>query len=396
METILCVDDDPNILNAYRRSLGRVFSIETADSGAAALEKLQSAEYAVVLADMNMPGMSGIELLSEVRRRSPDIVRMMLTGQADLQTATDAVNEGNIFRFMTKPCPGDLLAKSLRAGIEQHRLIRAERDLLEKTLKSSVQVLVEVLALVNPVAFGRATRIQKTVAKMAQVRGVPDLWQFEVAALLSQIGCVTVPEALLIKLLNGGEPTVDEGRILRAHPRVGSELIARIPRMQPVAEIIAFQEKHFDGSGNPIGGPEGGHIPIGSRILKIAIDFDTELVAGSEARRALAIMRNRKGVYDPELLDTLNQVIASECGPEAIFVKIEEMQTGMLLDQDVVTANNVLLIGKGQEATESMIRRLRNYSKIGTGIPEPIRVITYSKYADKPEDTRLIELAKEM
>ncbi|GMU84327.1 MAG: hypothetical protein AMXMBFR47_41970 [Planctomycetota bacterium] len=383
VEVILCVDDDPDILNMYRQTIGTVFTIETAESGEDAIAKVDHCAYAVVLSDMTMPGMTGIELLTEIRRRSPETVRIMLTGHADLQTAIQAVNEGNIFRFMTKPCPGELLSKALQTGIEQHRLIKAERELLEKTLKSSIQALAEVLALVNPVAFGRATRLQKLVVKIAQERGLTELWQLEIAALLSQLGCVTVPETLLTKVLNGGETSIDETRILRAHPRIGSDLIAPIPRMKPIADIIALQEKHFDGSGNPIGPPTGENIPIGARVLKLAVDFDAQLLAGDEPKRALLLLRNRKGVHDPELLEALERVIAGESGPVVLFVRIAELHTGMVLDQDVFTSNDVLLIGKGQEITESMIRRLKNYSQIGTGISEPIRVIAEAKHATK-------------
>ncbi|NIQ03497.1 MAG: response regulator, partial [Nitrospinaceae bacterium] len=94
--------------------------------------------FAVVVSDMRMPDMDGIQFLSRVREHYPQTVRMMLTGYADVKTAMNAVNEGNIFRFMTKPCPPEVFEKVLSAGIEQYRLITAERDLLERTLKGSV------------------------------------------------------------------------------------------------------------------------------------------------------------------------------------------------------------------------------------------------------------------
>ncbi|MFH1417727.1 MAG: response regulator, partial [Planctomycetota bacterium] len=132
---ILCVDDDPNILNAYRRGLRRLFEIETAEGGAEGLEAIASqGPFAVVVSDMRMPGMDGIQFLTAVKKRAPESVRIMLTGNADQQTAMDAVNEGSIFRFLTKPCPPEHLAKALTAGIEQYRLITAEKELLGKTL----------------------------------------------------------------------------------------------------------------------------------------------------------------------------------------------------------------------------------------------------------------------
>ena len=135
-DKVLFVDDDANILNAYTRQLRKQFRIETAQGGEQGLAAVtDQGPYAVIISDLRMPGMDGIQFLSRVREIAPDSVRMMLTGHADLEVTTEAVNEGNIFRFLTKPCNSEVLAKAIAAGIEQYRLVIAERELLEKTLK---------------------------------------------------------------------------------------------------------------------------------------------------------------------------------------------------------------------------------------------------------------------
>src|SRR5207245_10705357 len=136
---------------------------------------------AVIISGMDMPGMSGIQFLSRVRQLAPDSVRMMLTGHTDLQVAMEAVNEGNIFRFLTKPCSPDALVKALAAGVEQYRLITAEKELLEKTLAGSIKALMEVLSLVNPMAFGRASQVQRLVQQLAAALKVDKAWQVEMA-----------------------------------------------------------------------------------------------------------------------------------------------------------------------------------------------------------------------
>jgi len=139
---VLLVDDDPNILEGYKRSLRKKFDVTTALEGHAALEVISRKDtFATIVSDMAMPSMNGIQFLSRVKEISPDSVRIMLTGNADLNIAISAINEGNIFRFLTKPCPEDLFIKTLEAGIEQYRLITAERELLEKTLNGSINVL---------------------------------------------------------------------------------------------------------------------------------------------------------------------------------------------------------------------------------------------------------------
>ncbi len=261
---ILCVDDDPNILAGYGRQLRKEFSLDTALGGEAGLELLHSrGPFAVVVSDMRMPGMSGVEFLRRVRERAPESVRIMLTGNHDQQTAMDAINEGHIFRFLTKPCPSPELASVLRAGLEQYRLVTAEKELLEQTLRGSIQVMAEVLSLTNPMAFGRAVRIQRLVRKVAELLKVEDLWQLDVAALLSQIGCVTVPESILAKVYGGQDLPGDERQMYERHPEVGSALIAKIPRLQEVGYIVACQDKHFDNPAAKDGRTETA-IPLGA------------------------------------------------------------------------------------------------------------------------------------
>src|SRR4030067_3783918 len=153
-EKILFVDDDPNILSAYQRQLRKQFTVDTALGGDLGLTAIANhGPYSVIVADMGMPGMNGVQFLSKVKEIAPDSVRMMLTGNADQHTAMSAINEGNIFRFLTKPCQPEVITKVLTAGIEQYRLVTAEKDLLEKTLNGRVKGLNDTLAIVNPTAL---------------------------------------------------------------------------------------------------------------------------------------------------------------------------------------------------------------------------------------------------
>src|SRR6478609_5248404 len=140
-EQILLVDDDRNILSGYRRNLRGEFLIDTAQGGQEALELLEKkGPYALVISDMRMPGMDGIAFLSKLKAMSPDTVRVMLTGNADTETAIEAINEGSIFRFLNKPCSKEILAKTITAGLVQYRLVTAEKQLLEQTLSGCLQV----------------------------------------------------------------------------------------------------------------------------------------------------------------------------------------------------------------------------------------------------------------
>lgn len=163
-EQILLVDDERNVLDGYRRNLRGEFLIDVAQSGQEALGLIESkGPYAVVISDMRMPGMDGIELLRRVKSGAPETVRVMLPGNADMDTAVQAINEGSIFRFLNKPCDKEVMAKTITAALMQYRLITAEKQLLEQTLSGCLQVLSEVLSLVNPAAFGRAERARRYI-----------------------------------------------------------------------------------------------------------------------------------------------------------------------------------------------------------------------------------------
>lgn len=182
-EKILMVDDDFNILSGYLRSLHGEFQLETAPGGNEGVQCiLQKGPYAVVVSDMRMPGMDGIQFLARVKTMSPDTVRVMLTGVGEIEAAVQAVNEGNIFRFLSKPCDKELMAKTLTAALVQHRMIIAEKELLERTLHGSIQVLTEVLSLINPAAFGRAMRARRYIHHLAEALKLENAWQYEIAA----------------------------------------------------------------------------------------------------------------------------------------------------------------------------------------------------------------------
>ncbi|MFH2098561.1 MAG: response regulator, partial [Pseudomonadota bacterium] len=163
---LLIVDDDPNILESYSRQLRKICRIDTAQSGQQGIEALVSwGPYAVVMSDYRMPQMDGVEFLANVRQMEPDTVRILNTGHADLETAIAAVNEGNIFRLLTKPCDTPVMVRALKDAFRQYDLVTGEKMLLEITLKGSLKVLSDVLSLTRPEAYGRISRIAPLAQK---------------------------------------------------------------------------------------------------------------------------------------------------------------------------------------------------------------------------------------
>lgn len=375
---VLCVDDEPNVLEGLKLHLRRYYDVQTASGGQMALELLErEGPFAAVLSDMRMPGMDGATLLGQVRRRSPDTTRMLLTGQADLDSAIAAVNEGQLFRFLTKPCPPPALLQAFEAGVAQHRLITAERVLLEQTLRGVIRTLTDVLALTHPVAFGRANRLKRHAVDLARQIGVrQDLWQLEVAAMLSQIGCIILPDETLEKVYQGGVPGEKERAMLDRVPAVTEQLLGNIPRLEPVLSILGNRDKpyRFDPA-------ELDAVHVGGPILKLVGDFDTLINQGDSAQLALDTLRSRSGRYDPTLLDAFVAIRSATGQRRAIKeVAILALQVGMIFAEDVRAKTGAVLVTRGHEVTAGLLERLYNLQDVRT-LP-PVKVVMGADPAD--------------
>jgi response regulator RpfG family c-di-GMP phosphodiesterase len=374
-DNILFVDDEENILAAFRRQLRKQFSLETAKSGQEGLEMLRTnGPFAVVVADLRMPGMDGIQFLTRVKEISPDTIRMMLTGHADLSTAIDAVNEGNIFRFLTKPCPVDALVKAIQNGLQQYRLVTAERDLLEKTLNQSINLLTEVLCLANPIAFNRTLRLRKVVKHIVQELKLYDGWQVELAAMLSLTGYVVLPPSLLNKI-NTMEPlTKNEQNMFFSYPFIGYRLLKDIPRLESIANMVKDQQKRFCDYASSMQPQSTNKVDLGAQILKVALDYDDLIQCGISHIEAIRILKTREGDYNPNVVNIFgeNEILINSYTVK--MVDVNSVVLGMILDEDVITKKGEILVSKRQEVTEAVIERLQLIS-LGTGVVEPFRVL---------------------
>lgn len=380
-EKILLVDDDPNLLSALQRQLRKRFDLATVQGGEEALAAVEKANhdqepFAVVLCDMRMPGMDGIEVLKRIKDLAPDTVRMMLTGNADQQTAIASINQGSIFRFYTKPCPADQLAEGLEAGLEQYRLITAERELLEKTLSGSIKVLADVVSMNDPVAYGHACRVREWVRRLTTEFRMPQRWQLDIAAMLATIGQVAIPPELIARRRDGESLSEDEQAIFDRAPEAGRNLIANIPRLAKVAEIVHLQDRGFDGSGFPADGPIGLDIPLDARLLKILKDLAEVADGGPLTATVFGVLEKRMEIYDQKLLGkvrTCLKVDAADAPPVVVEVPLAALRPGQTVVSDISLANGRLILAANTQLSEAQIERLRNLRKIFT-FREPVKV----------------------
>lgn len=374
-DLVLCVDDEPNVLEGLSLHLRRRYHVLTATTGAAGLETLaKNPTIAVVMSDMRMPGMDGAQFLSNARKAAPDVVRMLLTGQADMKSAIAAVNDGQIFRFLTKPCPPPLLLASFESAVEQHRLITAERVLLEQTLNGCIKTLVDVLALTSPASFGRASRLKARASELAAKLELTEKWPVEVAALLSQLGAMTLPPEVLEKLTFGGDLSEAEQKMVDRLPEVNEQLLRNIPRLEPVRAILGRASRRTT-SGDLPGEPSAERdIELAARILRVTLDYDVLETQGTAPVRAVDTLRGRGDRYDSRVLEAFAVLFGSGSAAheELRELPISALRVGMVFVQDVKLTTGAMLCARGYEVTDTFLARARNFRP--GSVKEPVHV----------------------
>ncbi|MEJ2591453.1 MAG: response regulator [Candidatus Thiodiazotropha sp.] len=357
-EPVLMVDDDRNLLDSFRRQFRKRLNLETAASGADGVQAVRDGgPFAVVISDMMMPNMNGIEFLSQVSAIAPNTVRIMLTGNANLQVAIDAVNDGHIFRFLNKPVDAELLYRTICDGIQQYRLITNEKVLLNKTLKGAVDLLADILSMVNPTTFSQSSRIKRHVRTIVKSLSLEDAWHYDLAAMLCQLGYISLPQSLIEKSATGEELTLGERQLYQTHSAVGARLLKHIPRLEIVSSMVERQnddvgridfQGRLDNTQKAI---------LGGQILKVAIAFDRLLSQGLSEADAIAQLMDNAREYDPVLVESL-EIGSKHQKLEVLTLPIDELKPGLILDQPVATESGLLLIAKGQVLSQATLLRL--------------------------------------
>jgi response regulator RpfG family c-di-GMP phosphodiesterase len=378
-EKILFVDDDPNLLTSCERSFRKQFQLDTAEGGEAGLAKIaERGPYAVVVSDRQMPRMDGIQFLAAVRQRAPETVRIMLTGNVDLEAAVRVVNEGNIFRFLIKPCPHETLSRALEDAIAQYRLITSEKELLNKTLSGSIKLLTDMLAAVDVKSYTPSERMRELINELTRKLAMDNAWEVHLAAMLAPIGYITLPPETVVKARTDQMLSRVEEQLLATVPEIAARLLANIPRLEGVSKIVRYQQKRFDGTGYPQDLVKGDAIPPGARLLKVLLDMQALQAEGIPAAKALGELQQRKGWYDVNLLAIVRAAVGGQdAGPSTtkpnISVTVADLTVGMVLYSDLLTKQGTLMLTAGHRITPMSLQKIQNFDQL-SGIKEPIFV----------------------
>jgi CheY-like chemotaxis protein len=375
---ILCVDDEARVVEGISLHLRKDYKVWTALSGDEGLKKLKEiGEVAVVISDMRMPGMDGATFLKRVMRAYPETTRILLTGEPGRDAAVLAVNEGQIYRFLTKPCAPELLKSAVDSAVIQHRMVIAERLVLRETLIGCIQALVDVLAMTNPVAFGRSRRITRLAMQFAGTLNCVGYWQLEAAAMLSQIGYLSLPVELAEKMYYGETLTPEEKVLAEGIPQVANKLLDHIPRLEPVVQILValgYSDEQLHKLGE-------GTIGLGTIILSLALEYDTLLAQGHSNDVAVQTLRGKVARYGETLVEKFAAMVGAASGiNETRMMPLRLVRPGMIIQQDLRTQMGTLLVPRGFEVSETFLQRLHNFGsalleeKIKVLVPAPVAV----------------------
>ncbi len=312
---VLFVDDEPSVLEGLRRAVYTEFVADLALGPDEGLAKLRNhGPYPIVVSDMRMPGMDGAEFLAASRKISPVSIRVMLTGFEDVKAAARAVNEGQIFRFLTKPVTREKLVDTLRECNVQYQVACIEKDNLKVTIAALEELdlgtltsLARAIDAKSAWTAGHSERVTSLALKMAHAMDLnpKSLHIMHRGALLHDIGKIGTPAIVLDK---PGTLNAEEIQILRDHVKIGLRILEPIPCFRDALSMVAQHHEWFDGSGYPAG-LTGENIDLHARILAVADSYDA-MVSDRPYRRGLTPMqaiqalKQRSGTqFDPLVIE---------------------------------------------------------------------------------------------
>ncbi len=392
---VLIVDDAPKNIQL----LGSILRTENYDisyttKGKEAVKWGKENDYDLILLDVMMPEMNGFDVCNRLQNspQTKDIPVIFLTAKSDKESIVHGLSLG-AKDYVSKP----FNKEELKARVKNHLELKLARDelrrinsdlekevnkrtlearqqmeLKEKTTNASVSILSEVLSYSNSIAFSRSSSIRRYVEFIADRISPDNKWEFILAATLSQIGTIAIPQDLLIKVSSGESLSEDESDVFDRHPKIARRLLAKIPGMQSIAYMIGGQLKSFR-EYTEMDNYKQTPISLGAQMLKVSLDFEIQLKSGKFPSDAIQYMKSLYKEYNPMLLEILKDIPVQRSKFRRKQINVQDLHIYMMIDEDVKAKNGITIIPKDQDVTFTMIELLKSF-KQGIGVREPFWV----------------------
>ncbi|MBS1156558.1 MAG: Response regulator receiver:Metal-dependent phosphohydrolase, subdomain [Proteobacteria bacterium] len=412
--TLLFVDDEPSILSSLRRLFRQHgYRILMAESGAAGLQLLETEHVDLVISDMRMPEMDGAKFLEQVRARWPKIVRILLTGYADIGSTINAINRGEIYRYISKPWDDNEIVLTVRDALERNRLEQENERLLaltreqneelknlnatleqkvasrteevrqtfgmlesahrelKRSFMATVKVFASLIELRGGKVAGHSRRVADHVRELGNRLHLDEATQQDVliAALLHDIGKIGLSNELIERPFNSLSADA-RGEVMK-HPIKGEQVLMGVDQLKGAALLIRHHHELFDGSGYP-DHLAGLAIPLGCRILTVANEYDA-LQMGTLVQQPMRaadalnwLIDNRGKRYDPAVVDALAALLSEQHKDLVVELptRPSSLKPGMILSRDLAHPDGYLLLAKGQKIDAAMIEQLRRLEAV--------------------------------
>ena len=357
---VLFVDDDPMLLASMQRCLGMQFDMAIAESGPEALRIIDSgAVFSVIVTDMRMPVMNGVEFIERARAETPHSVFLMLTGNQDVQTAVQAVNEGGVARFLNKPCDPSDIAEAIEFGHRQFEYEASERELLNKTLVGALGLFTDVLEIVEPELLGRVARTEQYAEQLGTLCGIATTWEYKIAGKLIMVGFALQKDPPA----PSENPSQQLARLAAASASA-AKMAERIPRLAMVAQIV--REVPATEGDLPVLEPrgEGDVVRIGAALLRVAQHVESMSHLGLDIDQADHDLRRAlPKAYEP-LLAAAREVYPANAESQQVSVTLAELRPGMILSDNLARTDGAILLRAGRRLSETHIEKLNSDSSL--------------------------------
>ncbi len=402
--TILIVDDEPVVLSALQQTLEREkFHVVACSSPMKALAIVRERDFAVIISDQKMPEMLGLDFLIETRKLRPQASRILITAVLSLPTIVDAINKGEIFRFVAKPWLREELIATVRNAVHRHELVthnailqaetqrlNGELTLANAALAAQVQDLEQqrqrldaanrqlatnyehslelcrrILTTYDPILGGQAKALVEFAKHMTQsdLLAEPERHALLSAAWLCDLGLIGVPREMLRAFrTRADELTERERALMHNHPIYSQTLATFVDDTTGVGEVIRAHHERFDGRGYP-DGLAGEGIPWPARCLAVAVGF---VESGLPKAAAIEQVLSLSGTaYDPEAVRLFLKVTNLVQLPSQVReITLHELEPGMVLASGIYSPHGLLLIGEGQELSPGVIAKIRSHNQV--------------------------------
>lgn len=371
-EKILIVDDDPQILAMYPVRFNKVVDIITAERASIALDLLKQEKFAVFVVDYNLPEMNGLELIKQAQIISPDTISLILTGEANLDLAISAINQGNIFKFLVKPCSYKVMAAAFIDALKEYRTIRAKISKHKQNYTGVVAGFIHIIKLLKPSFLSTRKNLELYISAISANLSPDTINDFQLSVLLAALNFDTISPEISQKIQEGTTLNKEEALIASNIPKAMEMLLQKIPMLSKAKELIRYSLKHFNGIGYPHDDLIEEAIPYEARIINILLEITRQEANSIDFLNITKNMRDEPNKYDIDILNKVEEWI-KHAKYEQISATIINLRIGDLLLDNISTNKGIILVSSGNKVTKSMIIKLQNHPEV-EDIIQPINV----------------------